>query len=284
MHRFRTWIQLGFVALTNGHLRGFLTGSIYRGPLKGGCVPGLNCYSCPGAVGSCPIGALQAALTERRPSFPLYVLGFLLLFGAAFGRFVCGFLCPFGLFQDLLHKIFPKQHLRKIPLDRVLRHGKFLVLAVFVLYLPLFAVNEFGLGSPAFCKFICPSGTLMGGIPLVAAKQALRGQLGFLFGWKFALLLGLSVLGLFLYRPFCKFLCPLGAIYGLFNRIAPLAYRVDGHRCVGCGKCASVCPMNVDLAKGIMPMECIQCGRCVKDCPAGAIHNGVGKEKLPHRG
>ena len=60
MDRLRLAVQLIFTILTNGYTYGYLRGKIYQGNLKYTCVPGLNCYSCPGALASCPIGALQA--------------------------------------------------------------------------------------------------------------------------------------------------------------------------------------------------------------------------------
>ena len=116
----RLWVQVLFTALTNGYLLGFTKGKIYRGPSKQVCVPGLNCYSCPGAVGSCPIGSLQAVVGGKDFRFPFYVIGFLMIVGSLMGRFVCGWLCPFGLVQDLLHKI-PVPKLRRVPGDGVLR-------------------------------------------------------------------------------------------------------------------------------------------------------------------
>ena len=77
MKHLRLLVQACFAALTNGYLRGFLEGKIYSGPLKQLCVPGLNCYSCPGALGACPIGALQAVLGSRGRKVSLYVVGFL---------------------------------------------------------------------------------------------------------------------------------------------------------------------------------------------------------------
>ena len=108
-------IRCAFTAVTNGYAQGFLQGKIYRGKLKLICMPGLNCYSCPGALGSCPIGSLQAVLDSGKFRFSCYVLGFLVLFGAVLGRFVCGWLCPFGLVQDLLHKIPLFQKKKNLP-------------------------------------------------------------------------------------------------------------------------------------------------------------------------
>ena len=71
--RMRLWVQVMFTALTNGYVLGFLDGKIYKGSSKRFCVPGLNCYSCPGAVGSCPIGSLQAVLGSSKYQFSFYV-------------------------------------------------------------------------------------------------------------------------------------------------------------------------------------------------------------------
>ena len=81
----RHGIQALWAALTNSHISGFVTGKIYTGKLKNVCVPGLNCYSCPGALGACPIGAMQSILVGGQNVVALYVLGFLALFGLAFG-------------------------------------------------------------------------------------------------------------------------------------------------------------------------------------------------------
>jgi hypothetical protein len=111
----RLIVQLVFTALSNGYVRGFAEGKIFTGKIKSVCVPGLNCYSCPGASGSCPIGSLQATLGSRNHKSAFYVLGFLMIVGAFFGRLVCGFLCPFGLVQDLLYKIPFFKKLKKLP-------------------------------------------------------------------------------------------------------------------------------------------------------------------------
>ena len=267
----RTWVQLGVAALTNSYAAGFLQGSIYRGPSKLVCVPGLNCYSCPGALGSCPIGALQAVLTSRGHSFSFYVVGFLLLVGAAAGRLVCGWLCPFGLVQDLLHKIPVPKKLSRLPGDKLLRWLKYLILIGFVVVLPLTVLDVVGQGQPWFCKYICPSGTLFAGLPLIGTNPALRGALGWLFTWKAAILLGLVVLSLFVYRPFCRYLCPLGAIYGLFNPVALYRFRIDKSRCTGCGACQRACKLSIPVYRTPNSAECIRCGDCRRICPEEAI-------------
>ena len=101
----RGWIQAAATLLTNIHIPNFFQGKIYQGKAKTACVPGLNCYSCPAATGACPIGAFQAVVGSSRFKFSYYITGMLILMGVFLGRFICGFLCPFGWFQDLLHKI-----------------------------------------------------------------------------------------------------------------------------------------------------------------------------------
>ncbi|MGO5029145.1 4Fe-4S binding protein [Candidatus Agathobaculum pullicola] len=267
----RTLVQLLFAALTNGYAAGFANGSIYKGESKLVCVPGLNCYSCPGALGSCPIGSFQAVITSRTNKFTFYVIGFLLLFGALLGRVVCGWLCPFGLVQDLLDKIpFPKK-LRRLPGDRVLKYLKYVILVGFVIVLPLTVLDIVGQGQPWFCKYVCPSGTLFAGVPLIASNPPLRAALGWLFTWKAAILVVLLVLSVVVYRPFCRYLCPLGAIYGFFNPIALYRFRINAEKCTRCGACQRACKLDISVWQTPNSMECIRCGDCRHACPHGAI-------------
>ena len=267
----RTVCQLVFAALSNGYAAGFAQGKIYKGSGKFFCLPGLNCYSCPGALGACPIGSLQAVLTSREYRFSAYVLGFLLLFGALFGRLVCGWLCPFGLVQDLLHKIPLGKKLRRLPGERGLRMLKYGVLAGFVIVLPLTVLDIVGQGQPWFCKYICPSGTLFAGIPLIASNPPLRAALGFLFTWKAAILVVLLLLSVLIWRPFCRYLCPLGAIYGCFNPIALYRFRIDEDKCTHCGACQRACRLDIAVDRTPNSAECVRCGDCRRACPHGAI-------------
>lgn len=275
----RTIIQVVWAALTNGYITGFLNSKIYRGDLKKICVPGLNCYSCPGALGSCPIGSLQAVLSGNKRNFSFYVLGFLILFGFIFGRGVCGFLCPFGLLQDLLYKIkTPKLRIPK-KVDKPMLMIKYVMLFGLVILLPIFLTNEFGTGSPTFCKWVCPAGTLEGGIPLVLLNDQFRQTIGFLFNWKVSILIIILISSVFIYRPFCKYLCPLGAFYGFFNKVSLFKMTVNEDKCTECGLCIRKCKMGVDVVKSINSYECIRCGDCLKSCPKGAIRYEFGLDK-----
>lgn len=276
-------LQALWALLTNSYLIGFVQGKIYKGKLKNLCVPGLNCYSCPGAVGSCPIGSLQAVIGSWNFKFAFYVAGFLVFIGALIGRFVCGWLCPFGLIQDLLHKIpFPKK-IKTFRGDKLLRKLKYVILAVFVILLPLYLVDIMGQGSPYFCKLICPAGTLEGGLPLVLLNKSMRSAVGWLYAWKNVLLAVTVFLSILIYRPFCKYICPLGAIYSVFNPISVFKYRVDDSKCTHCGACAKVCKMQIDPSKTPNHLECIRCGQCKKICPTGAIFSGCLKKTAPKK-
>ncbi|MFR8316942.1 MAG: 4Fe-4S binding protein [Catenibacillus sp.] len=263
----RRLIQLASALLYNAHLKGFTEGQIYQGNLKGLCVPGLNCYSCPGAVASCPLGSLQNALSGVTHRMPYYIFGILLLFGLLLGRIICGFLCPFGLIQELLHKI-PVPKLKKNRITRVLSCGKYVILVIFVIYIPLFYAFRDGYPLPGFCKYICPAGTLEGGLPLLIADPSLRSLAGFLFSWKVALMLIILVSAMFIYRSFCRFICPLGAIYALFSKIAVFGIQVDESKCTHCNQCIHHCMMDI---KKVGDRECIQCGSCREVCHFDAI-------------
>jgi polyferredoxin len=259
---------------------GFAQGRIYKGRLKSICVPGLNCYSCPGAWASCPLGSLQAVLGSARMfHVTLYVLGVLTIFGALLGRFVCGWLCPFGLIQELIYKIPFVRKIKTFYGDRTLRWFKYVLLAVLVIILPMFLVNISGNGTPYFCELVCPAGTLEGGIPLVLMNKTLQSAVGFLYAWKVFILATVLVVSAIIYRPFCKYLCPLGAIYGLFNPASLYRLRVDETACTRCGTCTETCPMGVDVRNHPNGMECIRCGACEKACPAGAISMGFAAKR-----
>lgn len=270
----RTLIQTITTIATNSYIKGFLEGNIYRGETKRFCVPGLNCYSCPGALGACPIGSLQAVIGSIEYQLSYYVLGIIIFFGILLGRFVCGWLCPFGFIQELINKIPSKKI--KISGKNPLRYLKYGILIIFVILLPMMAVNEFGFGSPFFCKYICPAGTLEAGIPLVALNPTLRSAIGFLFSWKVFLLIVTIVASIFIYRPFCRFICPLGAIYSLFNPVSLYRLNIEDDKCIKCGKCNSTCKLNVDVMNVPNSGECIRCGDCIKICPTGALKSKFG--------
>ena len=274
----RTMVQGIATLMSNIHIGNFLTGRIYDGSAKAVCVPGLNCYSCPGASASCPIGSFQAVGGSHKFSFSYYVLGIVMLFGAIAGRLICGFLCPFGWFQELLHRLPTKKY--STAKLRPLIYVKYFMLFIVVWLLGSYVTGDAGIGTPYFCKYICPQGILEGAIPLAIASGPIRAALGPLFAWKAAVLIAVVAASVFLYRPFCKWICPLGAFYALFNKISLYRYGCDKSKCISCGKCAEVCGMDVDMSEVQNSPECIRCGECKKSCPTGAIYTSFsGREK-----
>lgn len=272
-------MQAGATLLTNIHLPNFFRGGIYQGKGKSVCVPGLNCYSCPAASGACPIGSFQAVVGSSKFGFSYYITGFLILLGVLLGRFICGFLCPFGWLQELLHKI-PSKKLSTKKL-KPLTYLKYIILLLAVVLLPALAVNDVGMGDPFFCKYICPQGVLEGAIPLSLVNEGIRAALGTLFVQKLFILLAVVALSILFYRPFCKWICPLGAFYALLNKISLLEIKMDEQKCVSCGKCAASCKMDVDVRKTSNHAECIRCGKCITACPAEALcfHYGFGSSR-----
>ena len=276
--RTRRLVQLYAALLYNANLKGFIDGHIYSGDLKAVCVPGFNCYSCPGAVASCPLGSLQNALNAAGHTAPWYVLGILALFGVVLGRTVCGWICPLGLIQELLHRI-PTRKLRKGPVTRKLSLLKYVFLAVFVVAIPLVWDVGKGVILPGFCKYICPAGTFEGAVGLLQSPANATSfyQLGAVFTNKWVVMIVIGLACIFCYRSFCRFICPLGAIYGFFNRFALTGVKVNPDRCNGCGLCVMKCEMDV---RHVGDRECISCGKCVSACAQGAISLKCGKITL----
>jgi len=212
---------------------------------------------------------MQLFFAGAKHSISLFVTGFLLSVGVVFGRLICGYVCPMGLLQDLVYKIkTPK----RIVSFRYLRYLKYLVLIVFVVLLPMLVLHELsGLGNPWFCEYICPSGTIFGAIPLLAVNAFLRDFAGVMLVMKLTIAAGILIASVVIYRPFCRLLCPLGAIYALFNRIALIKMRCDKEKCTSCGKCAQACHIKLEPSKQPNSPECVRCGNCKAACEEKAL-------------
>jgi polyferredoxin len=253
--------QFAGLVLCNLYFYGFYIRGIYQGGLKVLPCPGFNCHSCPSALFTCPVGALQMLSIYGVYHLPLYVLGFLGLIGSAAGRIVCGWACPFGLVQDLLHTI-PSPKFRIPALVTWLRYA-----VLFGLVLGAAWITS----DTWFCK-LCPAGTLEAGIPLTALNPDLREMTGTLFSVKLGILAFFLLLFVITRRPFCRTVCPLGTIYGFFNRISFIRPRFASDKCTGCKACLKQCPVELSPHEGgaCLSSQCIRCLRCLK-CPAGAI-------------
>lgn len=258
--------QWAAAILSNSYLPGWLQGRIYQGKLKVACVPFLNCYSCPGALGACPVGAFQSVAAGFGRTLSFYLVGFLLAVGSLGGRFVCGWLCPFGLVQELVYR--GKQVHRQLPL--LLEKMKFVVLGLTAV-LPFIWRDFTGLAEPYFCTYVCPAGTLGGGIPLVSMNPGLAGLVGWLFGWKLLVLALVLIAAFFYWRPFCRVLCPLGAFYGLLNGLSIWQLRMNKGRCIDCGACARQCKATLQPQVVQNSSACVRCLECVDVCPTRAL-------------
>jgi polyferredoxin len=280
--RTRRWVQAAAALGINAYLPNWLKGEIFQGGIKGVCVPGLNCYSCPSAIGACPLGALQNFMGALRfnlsvgiRQFGVYVVGFLAGIGSLVGRASCGWVCPFGLFQEIVHKI-PS---RKFRIPKPLTYMRYVITVVFVFALPLLLVDSFGYGQTWFCKWICPDGTLIAGIPLSILNAGIRSQLAFM--WKTAVLALFLVWMVFSMRPFCRTTCPLGAIWGLFNKASLFRLTVDARTCTSCRKCVKACPLDIEVHKRPNSPDCIRCLKCLDACAVGSLGYEFLKAKAP---
>lgn len=274
----RKAVQFGFLAATNLYLVGWLRGSIYTGLSKMFPIPGLHCYSCPSSVLACPVGSMQslvsapgflAGLSSWRPDALALVglLGLVLLPAFVAGRIACAYVCPFGLLQELVYRL-PVPRIR-VPASW--RAGKYLMLVLFVFALPMLVrpVPLAG-GDPWFCKVVCPAGTSLAGWPLALHDGGSTLNLGWLFGWKTAVAALTLAWFAFSRRPFCRVLCPLGALWGAAGKVSLLRMRVSDS-CLDCGKCRDACPVDIQINREPNSAECIRCGECARICPVDAI-------------
>ena len=262
--RARRYFQLGMSLGANGYLKGFLSKAVYQGSGKGFCVPILNCYACPSAFFSCPLGSLQHFMVVH--AVPYYAMGYLGLIGAFVGRMPCGTLCPFGYFQELLYKLSSF----KIHVPRYLRSFRFAVLVSLVFVVPWLTAENW------FSK-LCPMGTLIGGLPWVSISSEVRAMIRDLFWIKIALLIFFTASSVVAKRPFCQTTCPLGAIYSLFNRLSVVRLRWDASTCTHCDKCFEVCPMEIKVYEGENTGHCIRCLDCTA-CEAIAVTTVLSRE------
>jgi len=287
--RARRWTQIAGTLAANPWFAYFGTRAIYQGRAKGVCFPGFNCYACPLALMSCPIGSLQhsfaimspqreaaagvssraaRAVAHHAQSFSisafLYVVGFVGLIGALTGRLICGWVCPFGLLQDLMYKI-PSPKLR-IP--RWARFGKYAALLILAMLIPYIT------GVHWFSR-LCPAGALEGSVPLklLPPKTPLP-PVGWFFWLKIGILVAFLLWMVASKRPFCRTACPLGAMYALLNPVSLYQMHVDGEKCTECGACRDVCPVDINIFDNANSPECIRCLDCKKECPEGAVTSG----------
>ncbi len=259
----------------------FAVNALFLYDLRGICVPVLNCWACPYASFACPMGALQNSMPSLRATVlaPIYILGSLLAISAILGRSMCGWLCPFGLVQDLLGRLRRRQW--RMP--RWMGYLKYVMLVVAGLILPYLTF------TPWFCEF-CPQGALQGGILQPILNPSLRAMIGTLYYVKMGILAAFLVGSVFIRRPFCHSFCALGAIFSLLNRVSLVRMEYDREKCTDCMWCVKACPAGIDPRTDLNGNACVSCMECAK-CPFDAIHvttalsrSGGGRGEEQHGG
>ena len=248
----RRWWQLGFlIGLNPFFYRVFNPAAAALSRTRYLCAPILNCHNCPAALLACPIGAMAQASSIH--VFPFVAVGVLLIGAVLAGRLLCGWVCPVGTVQELVHKA----RLPKFKIPKPFRYVKFLVLGLLVIAFP-YALGEKSYGTWAYVCTYCPASTMFWGLPRV------------LLGMQWPSVVALIVLGvtliamLFTFRPICSVLCPIGAIYSLANRISLFSIKIDKEKCTGCEKCVRSCPSGIGPLENPREGECFYCLECLE--------------------
>ncbi len=216
------------------------------------------------AVGEICSVILHGNFSAAGLSAQLIIVITVFLITALWGRFFCSFLCSFGMMQELAAYLSQKTILGrfKVPaqLDRVLKCLKYFILAFFV-------VGSWILALPVDASFR-PWGVfgmlVSGNISAVSAAVPTVG---------FCLLLAILVGSLFIERFFCRYLCPLGALFALAAGRGFFKIRRSGASCTECGLCTRECAMGVNILEkdAVASGECIGCMQCLTVCPRGSL-------------
>ena len=198
-------------------------------------------------------GAFIQKIHQSSITLMWLVLGLTLLFGPVF----CGWICPFGTVEEFIgkigKKIFKKKYNNFIPsnIDKLLRYFRYIILILVVVNTAISGKLLFSNFDPYFALFN------------IWSSEVTRLSL---------LILGLILVGsLFVERPWCKYLCPFGALLGIFNFFRIVKLKRNEKSCINCKVCDQVCPMNIDIStsKVITDHQCISCLLCTDEmaCP-----------------
>jgi ferredoxin-type protein NapH len=222
----------------------------------------LYCHGCPFAAFGCPIGIIQHFIIDGQ--FPLFALGSLGVYGTLLGRVFCGWACPFGALHDLLSYLRGDKGFR----TKSFWYAKFIMLFI-VLGSAWFFLDTI------FCKY-CPSGSLFATIPALIPHQLFSRGFSpsgiFLHIHMLTLILTIAI-ALMISRFWCRYLCPVGAIAGAFNKVSMVNIGLNEKTCKKCLVCLEACGMGITKLEEIgNSTDCILCGRCIERCPEKALH------------
>lgn len=257
---YRLWVQLTFLVVWLTPLRWFRV-----------CSPVFHCYACPLATFACPIGVL--AQFSALHVIPFVTIGILVIVGALMGTMICGWVCPFGLLQDLAAKV----PWRKFTLPAWTGFGRYAVLIVTVLAIPYF----FGEGHPLFICRVCPAGALEAGVPAMVQQALAKTPVVWPNTIKLTIL-GVFLVAIFLTkRPWCRVLCPLGGLFSLFNRFSLVYLDCNKGACTDCKRCHTLCDVNCQPDETANATRCIRCFECTQCGPkALAVKSVLDKPSL----
>ena len=217
---------------------------------------------------SCPVNTEQMTesscyyLAHLNDLFELPLKDILLFFGTTIGfalllgRVICGFLCPMGLLQDVVHGIRQKARVEGVAMT-----DKMYAALTPVKWMMVFLLLGLSFLGGNFCNFC----------PLVAVSPILAGiQTSLYFSGFFMIF---ALIGSFFKRRFFCLLCPLGVLLGLLHKITPFRIKKDCTACTECGACYEACPMGIRQIyterekTDVTDMNCILCGECIRKCP-----------------
>jgi polyferredoxin len=247
----RLWVQAGFLL-------------VWLGPfglrLHNICGPVFHCYACPLATFACPIGIM--AQFSAIHVIPFLAIGTVLAVGALFGALICGWICPFGLLQDLGAKV----PIKKFHLPAWTGWFRYVVLIGAVFAIPWL----FGEGHPLFVCRICPAGAIEKAIPDVITHAAAGKEIVWPNAVKITIVVTMIVAMFITIRPWCRVLCPLGAIFGFLNRFSILSMRLEDAKCNACKRCRTLCVYGGAPDKDANHDACFRCFECTR-CGPGAL-------------
>ncbi|MHC4146027.1 MAG: 4Fe-4S binding protein [Planctomycetota bacterium] len=260
----RIWIQTAFLLV-------WLDPAGFR--LHTVCSPVFHCYACPLATFACPIGII--AQFSALHLFPFMAVGLLIAFGALFGSLICGWMCPFGFLQDLAAKV----PIPKFDPPKLAGYLRYVMLIGTVLAIPYL----FGEEHPLFVCRICPAGALEAAVPNMLGQAFAGEQIAWPNAVKLIILILFLIAIFFMKRPWCRLLCPLGAIFSLFNRVSVFFLRLDADECTHCEQCHKLCEYGIEPEKTPNNLDCVRCLECTKCSPEaltlGTIFEPTGQEQ-----
>ncbi len=244
-----TWARLGILFFFFFFLS---CGGYWLGANTNIILPIFNCEYVGGSTtrGLC-IALLDFSKYINNEGFLMW-MGVCVLLMFLFGRLWCGYVCPFGLAQDIITLVRQKLRITQINLSQKVK--------------PLITVARWSIVFYIFFNDLCKV------CPIQYFTLPMTGYYRTVSGWAFTWSVVLLAISFFSDRAFCR-VCPLGALMGLFNRVSGSRLKKCGHACTHCRACLEVCPVDLQEVyedrenEDISHPDCIYCMKCIEVCP-----------------